>query len=404
MLDICRARLVDTSTSIARRGRSLDATDTLSMSFNRLSTGKLKNVFSGVLISVQMLAAVFTFELSDFQAKTGVNVTTGITPLAAWEKPVSNSQFAAIPSALVSQHFSELSEAGATDMLGECVILYHAAHVQVLNRQHVETPNQIGCELVEHVLSTVGDFGMQPRHFQPLLIPSSTAFDASSENSLQSSQPCSMAGSVARVSDSLSSGERCQPTDSKVNPDLASSLWERGLGWFIQTKTHEIAPITALGYRASSRFARETATPFDVKPTDFGNCEVAISRIPFETVDRIFSGLFAVLGSKPWIGCPLGEEVGERSLQMTQSLLLRHAGRITQPLEGWVSPMFGESRAAGIVIDRLAVFEAVRAETQSEIIDVTGIPKLTRQLPCLAVCRVASERIANFHKTTIYLV
>jgi len=34
----------------------------LSMSFNRLSTGKLKNVFRGILISVQMLAAVFAYK------------------------------------------------------------------------------------------------------------------------------------------------------------------------------------------------------------------------------------------------------------------------------------------------------------------------------------------------------
>jgi hypothetical protein len=35
---------------------------------------------------------------------------------------------------------------------------------------------------------------------------------------------------------------------------------------------------------------------------------------------------------------------------------------------------------------------------------VPGIPKLTRQMPHLAVCRIASECVTNFHKTTIHLV
>ena len=66
--------------------------------------------------------------------------------------------------------------------------------------------------------------------------------------------------------------------------------------------------------------------------------------------------------------------------------------------------MLGQCRAAGVVIDRLAVLEAVRAESQGEVIDVTRTAELTRQLPRLAVCRVASECVAHFHKATIHLV
>ena len=397
MLDICRARLVDTSTSIARRGRSLGVTDMLSMSFNRLSTGKLKNVFRGILISVQMLAAVFAFELAHFQTKAAVYVSAGIAPPAAWEESVCYAQLAAIPGTLVSQHRTELPKAGATDMLCEFVVLDHAAHVQVLDCQNIEPAHQICGELVQCVLPAVGDLGVQTSHFQPLLIPTATALDATGENPLQSRQPCGVAGSVAWVGYSSAVTQGCQTANSKVNPDLASSLGERGLGWFIQTKTHEIASIPALGYRAGSRLARETATPFDMKPTDFGNCEVAVCRIPFETARMVFGGLLAVLGSKPWIGCPLGKEIGERSLQVPQCLLLWDAGRFTQKSKLAGITMFSPSRAAGVVIDRLAVFEAVRAEAQGKIVGVPDTAELPRQLPRLAVCRVASECHANFH-------
>ena len=66
--------------------------------------------------------------------------------------------------------------------------------------------------------------------------------------------------------------------------------------------------------------------------------------------------------------------------------------------------MLGKRCAAGIIIDRLAGLEAVRAESQGEVIDVTRTAELTRQLPRLAVCRVALECVAHFHKATIHLV
>ena len=397
MLNIRRAKLFDASQRFASAGRSPLWTCNLSTSFNGLSNRKIQDVFSSVLVSIQMLAAIFAFELSDFQTKFGVDMAAGAAPLAAWEEPVSNSQLPAIPSALVSQHRTELPKAGATDMLGELVILDHAAHVQVLNRQNIEATHQVGSQFVQCVLPAVGDLGVQSRYLQPLLIPTATALDATGENPLQPCQPCGVVGGVVRICNPLSVTQGRQPRYSKVNPDLTSSLGERGLGWFIQTKTHEIASIPALGYRAGSRLARETATPFDVKPTDFGNCEVAVCRIPFETARMVFGGLLAVLGSKPWIGCPLGKEIGERGLQVPQCLLLWDAGRFTQKSKLAGITMFSPSRAAGVVIDRLAVFEAVRAEAQGKIVGVPDTTKLTRQLPLLAVCRVGSECHANFH-------
>lgn len=363
MLNIRRAKLFDASQRFASAGRSLLWSCNLSTSFDGLSDRKIEDVFSSVLVSVQMLAAVFAFELSDFQAKAGVDMSARIAPLGTWKEPVRHPQLAAIPSALVSQHLPELSKTRVTDGSCQLPVAHHPAHVQVLDCQHVETTHQVSRELVQRVLAAVGNLGVQSRHLQPLAIPAATTLDAPGENPLQPCQPCGVAGGVAWICNPLAVTQRGEPIDSKVNPDLASSLGERGLGWFVQTKTHEIASVPALCYRAGSRLARETATPLNVKPTDFGNCEVAIGSIPFESVDRVFSGLLAVLGSERRVSCPLGEEIGERSLKMPQSLLLRDAGRFSQPIELRVGAMLGQSRAAGVVVDRLAVLEAVRAES-----------------------------------------
>lgn len=389
MLNIRRAKLLDTSTNTTFRSRSRDAIYTSSMSRNRLPGDQ--NVFRSVLVSVQMLAAVVAFELTDFQTKASVDIPTRVASLAAWKEPVRDSQLPPIPSTFIGQHFSELSKAGATDVLCEAPILHHAAHVQIFDGQYIEAAHQVCRELVEEVLPAIHNPGVQPCHLQPLVIPAATAFNATGENPLQSRQPCGIAGSVARVAESLPGGECCQPRYSQVDPDHVSSLRECGPVWFVQTKTHEVTPGTILCYRNCGWRTCETATPFDSETTDFGNCKVAVGRIPFESVDRVFSGLFSALGAEHWVARPLGEEIRERSLQMPQSLLLWDTGRFTKPGKLCVCAVLGERGTTGVVIDWLAIFEAVCAKTQSEVIDVTGATEFPRQLPRLSLGRIRSE-------------
>jgi len=391
MLDICRARLVDASQNIAFACRSTHWSYKFSTSFNRLSAGKLKNVFRCVLVSVVMLSALYAVKLPNIQRHFFVDVTAGTTPLAAWKEPVSHAQFTAIPITFVSQHSPKLSETGTTNMFGEVSVLDHSTHVQILDCQHVEPSHQIRCEFVQCVLAAVGDLGVQPCYLQPLLIPSATALDTPGKNPLQSCQPCGVTGSVSRVCNPIAVTQRSEPTDSQVNPDHASGLGERGLGWFIQTKTHEVTTGTVLDYRDRAWRARETATPFDVKLTDFGNCEAAVGRIPFESCSGIIRALLPMFGRELWVSCSFCEEIGKRSLQMSQSLLLRNAGRLTQESKFFGFSVFCPSRTAGIVIYRLASLETVRTEAQSEIVCVSDATEFTRQLPRLAVCRVTSE-------------
>jgi hypothetical protein len=89
----------------------------LSTSCHRLSGGQ--NVFAGVLVSVQMFAAVFAIELTHFQAELGVNMSARETAFARRIESVRNTQLPTVPRALVFQHPAEHPKAGATDMLGK---------------------------------------------------------------------------------------------------------------------------------------------------------------------------------------------------------------------------------------------------------------------------------------------
>jgi len=76
ILNILQGWLVDASPSIARQGRSLAVTDTLSTSFvdfrqhGPSARSKVKDVSCRILIAVVMLSALFAVKLSNIQRQT----------------------------------------------------------------------------------------------------------------------------------------------------------------------------------------------------------------------------------------------------------------------------------------------------------------------------------------------
>ena len=410
MLDICRAQLVDASTSTAHRSRSSSTSDTLSTSVTfRLSGGcrrshlrKFQNIYCCVLVAIHMCAAAITFELPDFQTTAGVNVATDIAPSARRKEPVGYTQFPAIPRTLVSQHLPEHAEAGATQTLGQFGVLHHVARCEVFNSQHVKPAHQGRGQLVERVLPAVGNLGVQPRHLQPLLIPSATALDATGENPLQASKALSVPSSISRIGNTLPVGESCQPRDSQVDPDLSASLGECSFGWFIQAKTHEVSPGAVLGYRDCCGFTCETATPFDVETTDFGNFKSTIRSVPVKSVNRVRHTLSAVLGLKTGIRCSLCKEVRERGLQMPQRLLLWYAGRLHQPYELRIVAVYRQSCTTGVIITRFTGLKTVCPQLQSKVVGMSSATEFPGELSCLTGCRIESEWVINFHLTQNY--
>lgn len=214
---------------------------------------------------------------------------------AGWKESVSNPNLFAIPRGLVFQHRPELTEASATDVLGEAVVAHHSPHIEVFNGDDVEPAHQVCRQLVEHVLARVGNLGVDLRHFPLLSLPSSASLLLARKGSLCQRQLRCILGSMSRVGVASAITQRCQPRDSQVDPDLLSGFWKRDFIWFIQTKTHEVSPAAVLGYRDCGWLACELAAPLNTEATDFGNCKVAVGGIPFESGNGVFGGLLPVL-------------------------------------------------------------------------------------------------------------
>lgn len=347
------------------------------------------------------LAAAFASELPNVQRHLGVDVSTGGASLTRREEAVCVSNFPAIPSGLVFKHLPEHSEAGATDVLSELPVANHAAHVQVLDSDHIEPAHQVRGQLVQRVLPAISDVRLMPCYLALLQFPSVAAFHAPGEHPLQLCQLRGVLGGVSRVGYTLPIGQRSQPRYSQVDPDLPARLWERDLVRFLQTKAHEISPATILGYRDCGWLARELAAPHNGEATDFGNRKVAVDRTPLERVCRVFSGLLPVLGAEFRVPCTLGKKIGEGRLQVTQRLLLGRARAFAEECKLRIVAMLRPLPRTGAVVDRQAVFEAVSPQPKRKIESVTSTAELPRKLPLLAITWIDTECLPYFHTPTM---
>ena len=390
-----QCRLVDASTGLASASRSPKRSYKSSTSRFRLSGGQ--EILRRVFVAVVVCAAFGTGKLADIQRHSFVNVPASRASFAAGEEPIRNANLFPVPRSLVLQHRTEHAEAGATDVLGQAVVANHATHVQILDCQNIELANQIGCQLAQTILAAVGNVRLMLGDFQLLPPPPITAFYATGENPLQSSQLASVPHRVSRVGDPSPIGQGCQPRDSKIDPDLLARLGECELRWFIQTKAHEISPTSVLGYRDRCWRTCELAAPLDIQATELGNAEILVFGIIVERGNGICCTLFPMLGMELGVLRSLGEKVTESCLQVAQRLLLGNTGRFFQERERRVVPMFSPSLATGVVVNGDSILEAGCSQVQGEIVSMPGAAELFGKLSLLSTSRIDPKCHSLFH-------
>lgn len=88
------------------------------------------------------------------------------TRLAARVEPICHNDLPAAHHRLVFQLPTELEEAHIGDGAGQMAVPHHAAHVQVLNANGVESAREVRRELVQGVRTDRGNAGMQPRQLR----------------------------------------------------------------------------------------------------------------------------------------------------------------------------------------------------------------------------------------------
>lgn len=82
----------------------------------------------------------------------------------------TNGYLSAVPAGLVFQLPPELIPAGIGNGSRQLVVLYHVPGCQILNTDDAVFPNQLRGQLMQHVLSLVGDTFVEPSHLKPCFL------------------------------------------------------------------------------------------------------------------------------------------------------------------------------------------------------------------------------------------
>jgi len=400
-----QSRLVHASTRIATTGLSPERSYTLSTRFNGLSDrSKFKYIFGGVLVSINMFAAIFTRKSSRCKCQVLVNVPTGIASLRTREESICETKLLLVPSAFVIKHKPKLAKRSAGKMFRESWMQHHPRYIQIFYCDNVKSTHKICCKLIQKILTSVRNVGVKFGNFGSLALPSSAFEYSPIHDALQSCKFRRMARCMSWICDSFSRGKSRKPINSQVDPDLLPSLRKCCFNWFIQAKRHEISPRTILVYRNRGGITRECAAPLDSEATDFGNFKAESFCVPRKGTKSILGSLLVFLGVELRVFGSFGKKICKCALKMANRLLLDDTGTCEKPFKRWIISMLGPFQTAFGIIDRLAVLEAVRAKFKTEIVGMARTTKLFFKLLFLAFCRVTSESLPLFHTNNLYCV
>jgi hypothetical protein len=114
--------------------------------------------------------------------------------------------------------------------------------------------------------------------------------------------------------------------------------------------------------------------------------------------------MWTVLAPNPRVFRPLGKEVLEGCLQMSQRLLLRDARRFPKPREFRVFPVDRPSGTAGVIVDWLAILKGIGPKLQSKVVGMSGATEIPRQLTLLTLSGVEAKCLSYLHKRSTLLV
>lgn len=199
-----------------------------------------QNVLGCVLVAVVYFAALGARPFPDAEGQLLQDVPAVETPLARRVEPVHGSQLAPVPFTLVPDHRQELAEGGVGERAGKGVVLDHAAHVQVLDGDHVETPDKISGDFVQVVGTGVGDSCMETGDLEPLGAPALRAPCLARQIALRPGERLLDPFEMTRVLDLLAGGERRERRDAEVDSDRPVDQREF-LDLLFETERDEVA-------------------------------------------------------------------------------------------------------------------------------------------------------------------
>lgn len=176
-------------------------------------------VTSGVVIAVMQDSTALAAPCADAERQILEHEAANRAGLAARKEPVDLCQAPSIPCTLVGELAHELTPTRAGDCARQTTVLDHILDAQVLNHDRLVFANELSRELVNKVLSLVGDFGVEFCDSLPRFLAILGAFDLARESLLGSLERREGSVEPTRIV-SVFTGRECgEAVEPEVNPD-----------------------------------------------------------------------------------------------------------------------------------------------------------------------------------------
>ena len=179
-------------------------TDTVSTSCHRVPHGE--NITGGVFVPI-VGSAARACPFTDAQRHLFLQRTALAAHLAAREPAVDLDHGFAVHGGFGLNHPDGVTDSGIAQAAGKAVVLDHAAQVEILDADHVESGNKAPRQLGGGVLAGVGDLFMQ--HSNPLFLPlvAVRSLHLAGQRLLLALHAPLVAVRVLRVGDALAGGQ-----------------------------------------------------------------------------------------------------------------------------------------------------------------------------------------------------
>ena len=364
----------------------------------------LFNVFCRIVVSIMHHTATGANPGSNREWHFRGNHAATRAAFARGIPAVNLSKAFTVPFAFVLGFQAKRTKASVGNALGETVIFNHAAHVQILNADHIKTSDQISRDFVQVIVSRIANVLMDSSHLQTLRIPTARTFLASRENPLCFRKFLLKLSGVLRVVNPFTVGQGSQTVNTQIHANHKTSF-RQWLNILIQHQRHKVLTSLVLADRDRGWFGLEHSGPFDVQPAQPCNLQTSSVRIPFECTARVFGALIVSLLFELRITGSFVKEVLETGLQVPQSLLCWYARDFVQPLRFGLFLKPGQ-RGTGFDITQsfASLMVTVRMCLESPIVDEPASPKRARQGFPLLKRWVKPELEANLHTEMISCV
>lgn len=334
--------------------------DWCSTGCNRQSGGQ--NILGSVDVAIVMHATAGAIPVADVLRHRLHHMPTSRAGFAAREEAIHLHQGAPIPAGFVFQLANQLTPARISDRAAVSLATQHPLHAQVLDGDQLVLLDQPCRELVQVIPARVGDPGVDAGNPLPRLLAIARTLLLSSQRLLRLCQALAVLIETTRVRDRLSLAGDQQVFEPQVYTDAALDSRERLDGVIV----HQQGDVPTPGRRERNRHSGRRAALGNLSaPADrqrfraLGQEQLPITPTKGRTAELSRATVALLLEGR--VFGPLGEEVGERPLEMAQRLLQRDAGDLIEELQ-IVLLLPGGEHGTGLEIgDRLALRRPGRA-------------------------------------------